>query len=101
MKSFRFRIATKNYDTVNDFKQLVALMRETAARYPNLNITTFQLYRAVADMNEAVLSSTIQNCVIELLCIGLIGFIFIPKLICTVWIILAIISIDIGKFDSH
>ncbi len=76
-------------------------MRKTAARYPDLNITTFEHKRFIADMNEIVSSTVIQNCAIELFCIGLIGFIFIPKFICTVWIILAIISIDIGKLDLH
>ena len=100
MKSFRFRIGTANYGTINDLVRLTAFMREKAANYPDLNITTNQLHRHFADINKAVLSNTIQNCVIELLCIGLISYIFIPKLICTVWIILAVISIDIGELHS-
>uniref|UniRef100_A0A914W8X1 Patched family protein n=1 Tax=Plectus sambesii TaxID=2011161 RepID=A0A914W8X1_9BILA len=96
MKSFRFRIAIKNYDNIIAFKRITALMREIAGKYPDLNITTFQLYRALADQNDAILPNTVQNCLIELLCIGAVGLVFIPNVVFTFWIILAIISIDIG-----
>ena len=72
------------------------MLRDIAARYSDLGVVTYQQSRAIADQLNVLLPNTMQNDVLAMACMILISVLFIPNLICTVWITIAMITIDIG-----
>ena len=71
-------------------------LRDIAARYPELDIVTYQQSRAIADQLNVILPSTIQNDSLAIICMVIIALLFIPNPLCSLWITVAIITIDIG-----
>ncbi|RCN25528.1 hypothetical protein ANCCAN_28759 [Ancylostoma caninum] len=71
-------------------------LRDLAAKYPDLEIFTYQYSRPIADQLNVILQSTIQNDSLAVVCMVIISLLFIPNPLCAVWITIAIITIDVG-----
>lgn len=50
----------------------------------------------IADQTLRVLPITMQNMAVTLVCMAVISVLFMPQPVCTLWIILSLLSIDIG-----
>ena len=110
MRSFRFRIGVNNFNTANDLVKVTQLLREVAAKHPELNIVTYQHGRAIADQVtlaavafhafhlqlNVLLPNTLQNDLLAMLCMVVISILCIPNPICTFWITMAMLSIELG-----
>jgi patched domain-containing protein len=62
----------------------------------SLNVTIFHPYFVFFDQFELVRPTSIQCMVIGALIMMVISFIFIPNILCSIWITFSIISIEIG-----
>ncbi|CAJ0572554.1 unnamed protein product, partial [Mesorhabditis spiculigera] len=96
LDSFRFRIGVTDFSTPSDLVAVTAELRGVAAEHPDLEIITYQQSRAIADQLNVILPSTIQNDSLAVICMVVISLLFIPNPLCTVWITIAIITIDLG-----
>ncbi|VDK45401.1 unnamed protein product [Anisakis simplex] len=96
MKSFRFRIGVTEFNKPTDLVILTKLLRKIAAKYPDMRIYTYQQSRAIADQLDVILVNTLQNDSIALVVLLIISLLFIPNPLCTFWIAIAIITMDIG-----
>ncbi|CAJ0937600.1 unnamed protein product, partial [Mesorhabditis belari] len=94
--SFRFRIGVTDFSTPSDLVAVTGELRSVATEYPQLNIITYQQSRSIADQLNVILPSTIQNDSLAIVCMVIISLLFIPNPLCTLWITIAIITIDIG-----
>ncbi|EYC22845.1 hypothetical protein Y032_0016g2984 [Ancylostoma ceylanicum] len=94
--SFRFRIGLNDLSTPTDLVMVSAELRDLAAKYPDLEIFTYQYSRPIADQLNVILQSTIQNDSLAVVCMVIISLLFIPNPLCAVWITIAIITIDVG-----
>ncbi|EYC22844.1 hypothetical protein Y032_0016g2984 [Ancylostoma ceylanicum] len=97
--SFRFRIGLNDLSTPTDLVMVSAELRDLAAKYPDLEIFTYQYSRPIADQLNVILQSTIQNDSLAVVCMVIISLLFIPNPLCAVWITIAIITIDVGEVD--
>ncbi|WKX90388.1 hypothetical protein Q1695_009324 [Nippostrongylus brasiliensis] len=68
----------------------------TAARYPDYNITTFMPLWLFTDQYDLVVPNTVQDIVIAVLCMLFIAFLLIPQPFCALWVAFTIGSIDLG-----
>ncbi|KAI6172539.1 Patched domain-containing protein 3 [Aphelenchoides besseyi] len=96
MQSFRFRIGVTEFNTPTDLVRVTQMLRNIAAKYSELGIVTYQQSRSIADQLNVLLPNTIQNDFLAMLCMIMISLLFIPNPICTFWITIAMITIDIG-----
>uniref|UniRef100_A0A914PKT8 SSD domain-containing protein n=1 Tax=Panagrolaimus davidi TaxID=227884 RepID=A0A914PKT8_9BILA len=96
LKSFRFRIGVTEFNTPTDLVRVTQEIRDIAAKYPDFEIITYQQSRPIADQLNVILPNTLQNDSLALICMILIALLFIPNPICTFWITIAIITIDLG-----
>uniref|UniRef100_A0A7E4W7I1 SSD domain-containing protein n=1 Tax=Panagrellus redivivus TaxID=6233 RepID=A0A7E4W7I1_PANRE len=96
LKSFRFRIGVTEFNTPTDLVRVTQELRNIAARHPDLGIITYQQSRPIADQLNVILPNTLQNDSLAILCMVVIALLFIPNPICTFWITVAIITIDLG-----
>ncbi|KAL3083921.1 hypothetical protein niasHT_036492 [Heterodera trifolii] len=96
LRSFRFRIGVTRMDTANDLVGVTQQLRAVAARYPEMKVVTYQHGRAIADQLNVMLVNTLQNDLSAMACLVLISLLCIPNPICTFWIALAMLSIEIG-----
>lgn len=96
MKSFRFRIGVTEFNTPTDLVRVTRGLREIASHHPELNIITYQQSRPIADQLNVLLPNTLQNDSLAIICMIIIALLFIPNPICTFWITIAIITIDLG-----
>ncbi|KAL6734683.1 hypothetical protein Aduo_005197 [Ancylostoma duodenale] len=94
--SFRFRIGLNDLSTPTDLVMVSSELRELAAKYPDLEIFTYQYSRPIADQLNVILQSTIQNDSLAVVCMVIISLLFIPNPLCALWITIAIITIDVG-----
>ncbi|ETN81458.1 patched family protein [Necator americanus] len=94
--SFRFRIGLHDLSTPTDLVMVSSELRELSAKYPDLEIFTYQYSRSIADQLNVILQSTIQNDTLAVICMVVISLIFIPNPLCAVWITIAIVTIDVG-----
>lgn len=86
-----FSLSADQIETVDDFRAI-------ANQYPEMGILTFSIMWMFVDQYEQVLPNTIQEIYS---CVGfmvLIAAFFIPCFQSTIWIIIAILSIDAGVF---
>jgi len=87
----KFSLAEQQIETVDEFRAI-------AAKHADLGIVTFSIMWMFVDQYEQVLPNTLQEIYS---CVGfmvLIAAFFIPSLQCTLWVALAILSIDAGVF---
>uniref|UniRef100_A0A9J2P1I3 SSD domain-containing protein n=2 Tax=Ascaris TaxID=6251 RepID=A0A9J2P1I3_ASCLU len=96
MKSFRFRIGVTEFNTPADLVLVTKLLRSIAVKYPEMRIYTYQQSRAIADQLNVILANTLQNDSVALVVLLVISLLFIPNPICTFWIAVAIVTMDIG-----
>jgi hypothetical protein len=91
----RFLIQAINITDTNHEKQMVRDLREICKNAP-INITIFHPYFVFFDQFELVRPSCVQAMVVGAVIMMIISFIFIPNMLCSVWITFSIISIEIG-----
>lgn len=73
-------------------------LRSIAQKYTELEVVTYQQSRAIADQLNVLLPNTLQNDILSMLCMVIISLLFIPNPICTFWITIAMVTIDLGAF---
>uniref|UniRef100_A0A1I8BMU1 Patched family protein n=1 Tax=Meloidogyne hapla TaxID=6305 RepID=A0A1I8BMU1_MELHA len=91
-----FRIGVTNFNNANDLVLVTQMLREVASRHKDLEVYTFQHGRAIADQLNVLLPFTLRNDLLAMACMVVISLLCIPNPICTVWITLAMFSIEIG-----
>ncbi len=96
IRAFRFRVGLKHFYTADEQYLTIRELRRICDKYPEYDLSTYGWWWQFADQYEIVLKNTLQNVAIALGCMIVISLLFIPEWICTVWITLAIISIDLG-----
>ncbi|KAM3720011.1 Patched domain-containing protein [Dirofilaria immitis] len=96
MKSFRFRIGLSALNNPNDLVMESRTLREIAAKYSDMEIYTYEYSRMIADQLNIILPNTLLNDSIAVIVLVIIALLFIPNPICTFWIFIAIITMDIG-----
>uniref|UniRef100_A0A1I7ZA38 SSD domain-containing protein n=1 Tax=Steinernema glaseri TaxID=37863 RepID=A0A1I7ZA38_9BILA len=94
--AFRFVIGMKEISKTRDQQEATFMFRDVAARYPSYNVTTFMPLWLFTDQYALVIPNTIQNIVIALSVMIVIAVALIPQPMCSIWVALAIGSIDIG-----
>lgn len=94
--SYRFSIGLKNIQSTNDQKAAMNEMRNVAGKFPERNITTFNLFWLFADQYEMILPNTMQNSLIGVCSMVVIAILLIPQPLCSIWVALAIFSMDSG-----
>uniref|UniRef100_A0A915HSM3 Patched family protein n=1 Tax=Romanomermis culicivorax TaxID=13658 RepID=A0A915HSM3_ROMCU len=94
--AFRALVGMKNFAKALDQMDTVDSFRNLAQNYPEYNITTFQIMWLFVDQYEEVLPNTIQEIYSGTAFMILIAVFFIPSVISSLWVALAILSIDAG-----
>ena len=61
LNSFRFRIGVTEFNTPTDLVRVTQALRDIAAKYPDLEIVTYQQSRAIADQLNVLLPNTLQT----------------------------------------
>lgn len=95
IEASRFLIQAINITDTNHEKQMVKDLREICKSAP-INITIFHPYFVFFDQFELVRPTSVQCMIIGALIMMVISFIFIPNVLCSIWITFSIISIEIG-----
>ncbi|XP_034952079.1 patched domain-containing protein 3 [Chelonus insularis] len=91
----RFLIQAVNVSGTIPAKAMVKELRRICNESP-LNATVFHPYFVFFDQFELVLPTSIQCLVFGALIMMLISFIFIPNVLCSLWVAFCIISIELG-----
>lgn len=95
IEASRFLIQAINITDTNHEKQMVRDLREICKNSP-INITIFHPYFVFFDQFELVRPISIQTMVIGAFVMTLVTFIFIPDVLCVMWIAISIVSIFVG-----
>lgn len=95
IEASRFLIQAINITDTNHEKAMVKDLREICKNAP-INITIFHPYFVFFDQFELVRPTSIQCMVIGAIIMMIISFIFIPNVLCSIWITFSIISIEVG-----
>ncbi|RVE49013.1 hypothetical protein evm_006371 [Chilo suppressalis] len=91
----RFLIQAINISGTNHEKEMVKVLRDVVAQSP-LNASVFHPYFVFFDQFELVRPTSIQNLSYGALMMMITSFIFIPNILCSLWVAFSIISIEIG-----
>ncbi|GJQ75560.1 hypothetical protein Trydic_g17642 [Trypoxylus dichotomus] len=91
----RFLIQAVNISGTEHEKEMVRALRKICKESP-LNATVFHPYFVFFDQFELVRPLSIQNMVIGAAVMMIISFIFIPNVLCSLWVAFSIISIETG-----
>ncbi|KAL0122168.1 hypothetical protein PUN28_007128 [Cardiocondyla obscurior] len=91
----RFMLQAVNVSGSNQEKEMVKELREICAASP-LNASVFHPYFVFFDQFELVRPTSIQCMIFGALVMMLISFIFIPNILCCLWIAFCIVSIELG-----
>lgn len=91
----RFLIQAVNVSGTNQEKDMVKQLRRICVESP-LNASVFHPYFVFFDQFELVKPTSIQCMVFGALIMMLISFIFIPNVLCCLWVAFCIISIELG-----
>ncbi|KAI5641695.1 patched family domain-containing protein [Phthorimaea operculella] len=91
----RFLIQAINISGTNHEKEMVRALRKVVAESP-LNASVFHPYFVFFDQFELVKPTSIQNLCYGALMMMITSFIFIPNILCSLWVAFSIISIEIG-----
>lgn len=95
IEASRFLIQAINISGTNHEKAMVRDLREICKNAP-INITIFHPYFVFFDQFALVRPTSIQVMVVGALIMMIISFIFIPNVLCSIWITFSIISIEFG-----
>uniref|UniRef100_A0AAF5Q6P0 SSD domain-containing protein n=1 Tax=Wuchereria bancrofti TaxID=6293 RepID=A0AAF5Q6P0_WUCBA len=96
MKSFRFRIGLSALNSPSDLIMESRTLRKIASKYSDMEVYTYEYSRMIADQLNIILPNTLLNDSIAIIVLVITALLFIPNPICTFWIFIAIITIDIG-----
>ncbi|KZC09210.1 Patched domain-containing protein 3 [Dufourea novaeangliae] len=91
----RFMIQAVNVSGTNQEKDMVKELRRICTESP-LNASVFHPYFVFFDQFELVKPTSIQCMVFGALIMMLISFLFIPNVLCCLWVAFCIISIELG-----
>lgn len=91
----RYLIQAVNISGTEHEKEMVRALRKICKDSP-LNVTVFHPYFVFFDQFELVRPLSIQNMIIGAGIMMLVSFIFIPNILCSVWVAFSIISIEVG-----
>ncbi|CAB3255396.1 unnamed protein product [Arctia plantaginis] len=91
----RFLIQAVNISGTNHEKEMVRALRKVVAESP-LNASVFHPYFVFFDQFELVRPTSLQNLCYGALMMMITSFIFIPNILCSLWVAFSIISIEIG-----
>uniref|UniRef100_A0A915IF61 Patched family protein n=1 Tax=Romanomermis culicivorax TaxID=13658 RepID=A0A915IF61_ROMCU len=94
--AFRAMISLKNISTSVDQMATADELRSLTSKYPEYNISTFHVLWRYVDQYQAVLPNTIQEVCSGVTFMILVALLLIPSATCSLWVILAILSIDAG-----
>lgn len=91
----RFLIQAFNITDTNHEKEMVRDLRALCNNSP-LNVSVFHPYFVFFDQFELVRPTAIQSMIIGALIMMVVSFIFIPNILCSLWVAFSIISIELG-----
>ncbi|XP_015605307.1 patched domain-containing protein 3 [Cephus cinctus] len=91
----RFLIQAVNISGTNHEKEMVKELRRICHDSP-LNASVFHPYFVFFDQFELVRPTSIQCMIFGALIMMLISFIFIPNILCCLWVAFCIVSIELG-----
>ncbi|XP_035436097.2 patched domain-containing protein 3 [Spodoptera frugiperda] len=91
----RFLVQAVNISGTNHEKEMVKALREVVAKSP-LNASVFHPYFVFFDQFELVRPTSLQNLCYGALMMMITSFVFIPNILCSLWVAFSIISIEIG-----
>ncbi|GBP38539.1 Patched domain-containing protein 3 [Eumeta japonica] len=91
----RFLIQAINISDTNHEKEMVKALRKVVAESP-LNASVFHPYFVFFDQFELVRPTSLQNLCYGALMMMITSFVFIPNILCSLWVAFSIISIEIG-----
>ncbi|KAI4492180.1 hypothetical protein M0802_009986 [Mischocyttarus mexicanus] len=91
----RFLIQAVNVSGTNQEKEMVKELR-TICKDSSLNASVFHPYFVFFDQFELVRPTSIQCMIFGALVMMLISFIFIPNILCCLWVAFCIVSIELG-----
>ncbi|GLV34155.1 Patched-related [Carabus blaptoides fortunei] len=91
----RFLVQAVNITDTNHEKEMVRALRRLCYDSP-LNVTVFHPYFVFFDQFELVRPTSIQSMVIGALIMMIVSFIFIPNVLCSLWVAFSVISIELG-----
>ncbi|KAH0552327.1 patched domain-containing protein 3 [Cotesia glomerata] len=91
----RFLIQAVNVSGTNQEKDMLKTLRQICADSP-LNASVFHPYFVFFDQFELVKPTSVQCMIYGALIMMLISFIFIPNVLCCLWIAFCIVSIELG-----
>lgn len=91
----RFLIQAVNVSGTNQEKDMVKELRGICNASP-LNVSVFHPYFVFFDQFELVRPTSLQCMVFGALVMMLISFIFIPNILCCLWVAFCIVSIELG-----
>jgi predicted RND superfamily exporter protein len=91
----RFLIQAVNISGTEHEKEMVRALRKICKESP-LNVSVFHPYFVFFDQFELVRPLSIQNMIIGAGIMMLVSFIFIPNILCSLWVAFSILSIEAG-----
>ncbi|XP_071952708.1 patched domain-containing protein 3-like [Antedon mediterranea] len=91
----RCLLITRDIDSSNRQRDMMTEMRDKADD-SDYDITVYHPAFVIYDQYTAILPNTLQNLGIALASMLLVSLIFIPQPICSVWVVLCILSIEAG-----
>uniref|UniRef100_A0A915L2F8 SSD domain-containing protein n=1 Tax=Romanomermis culicivorax TaxID=13658 RepID=A0A915L2F8_ROMCU len=94
--AFRFTIGLKNFKEATMQIDAVESLRSVAAQYPEYNITTFNPLWLFVDQYEQIWPNVLQEIVGGTLFMILIALLLIPHPVCSLWVAVVILSVDVG-----
>lgn len=93
--AMRYLVQAVNISGTEHEKEMVRAIRKICADSP-LNATVFHPYFVFFDQFELVKPLSVQNMFIGAAIMMLVSFIFIPNILCSVWVAFSIVSIETG-----
>lgn len=91
----RFLVQALNITDTNHEKRMVKDLRELVAQSP-LNASIFHPYFVFFDQFELVRPTSVQSMIVGAIIMMIISFIFIPNILCSLWVAFSIVSIELG-----
>lgn len=91
----RILIQAVNISDTNHEKEMVKDLREISKQAP-IKATVFHPYFVFFDQFELVRPTSLRSMIVGALIMMLISFIFIPNILCSLWVALSIVSIELG-----
>ncbi|KAK9889583.1 hypothetical protein WA026_006958, partial [Henosepilachna vigintioctopunctata] len=91
----RFLVQAVNISGTEHEKEMVRALRKIC-KESSLNATIFHPYFVFFDQFELVRPQSIQNMLIGGVIMMIVSFIFIPNFLCSFWVAISIVSIELG-----